>query len=128
MRQGIDRREKEIRMMKQINVAMIPEVLAGIVKQLEVIDGWLTLQTEPILNGTIGSPEDWINIYELKRMIPGSPKLETVRSWIYFQGFPHYKSGGILMFRRQEVKVWLERAQRHGIGDFFTKKRKYRDK
>lgn len=31
--------------MKQINVAMIPEVLAGIVKQLEVIDGWLSLKT-----------------------------------------------------------------------------------
>ena len=115
-------------MMKQINVALIPEVLAGIVKQLEVIDGWLTLQTEPILNGTIGSPEDWIDIYELRRMIPGDPKLETVRSWMYFQGIPHYKSGGTLMFRRQEVKVWLKRAQRYGIGDYFTNKRKHRDK
>lgn len=49
--------------MKQINVAMIPEVLAGIVKQLEVIDGWLSLKTEPVLNGTIGPHEDWIDIY-----------------------------------------------------------------
>lgn len=75
----------------RINVAMIPEVLVRIVKQLEIIDGWLTLQTEPVLNGTIGSPEDWIDIYELRRMIPGDPKLETVRSWMYFQGIPHYK-------------------------------------
>lgn len=28
--------------MEQVNVAMIPAVLAGIVKQLEAIDGWLT--------------------------------------------------------------------------------------
>ncbi len=114
--------------MMKIDVAMIPEVLAGIVKELEVIDGWLTLQTEPILNGSIGSPDDWIDIYELRRMVPGDPKLETVRSWMYFQGIPHYKSGGTPMFRRQEVEAWLERAQRDGIGDFFTKKRKYRDK
>ena len=40
--------------MEQINVAMIPAVLAGIVKQLEAIDGWLILKTEPVLNGTIG--------------------------------------------------------------------------
>ena len=40
--------------MEQINVAMIPAVLAGIVNQLEAIDGWLTLKTEPVLNGTIG--------------------------------------------------------------------------
>ena len=48
--------------MEQITVARIPEVLAKIVKELEVIDGWLTLQTEPILNGTIGPREDWIDI------------------------------------------------------------------
>ena len=113
--------------MMKIDVAMIPEVLARIVKELEVIDCWLTLQTEPILNGTIGSPDDWMNIYELKRMIPGNPKLGTVRSWIYFQGIPHYKSGGTLLFRRQDVNAWLERAQRLGIGDFFTKKHLYRE-
>ena len=114
--------------MEQITVARIPEVLAKIVKELEVIDGWLTLQTEPILNGTLGPREDWIDIYELRRMIPGEPKLETVRSWMYSQGIPHYHSGGILMFRRQEITTWLERAQRLGIGDFFTKKRRFRDK
>jgi len=66
--------------MEQVNVAMIPAVLAGIVKQLEAIDGWLTLKTEPVLNGTIGPQEDWIDIYELLRMIPGDPKIELVRS------------------------------------------------
>ena len=40
--------------MEQINVAMNPEVLAGIVRQLGVIDQWLTLKTEPVLNGTLG--------------------------------------------------------------------------
>ena len=79
--------------MEQINVAMIPAVLAGIVKQLEAIDGWLTLKTEPVLNVTIGPQEDWIDIYELRRMIPGDPKIELVRSWLYFHGIPHYKSG-----------------------------------
>lgn len=74
--------------MEQINVAMIPAVLAGIVKQLEAIDGWLTLKTEPVLNGTIGPQEDWIDIYELRRMIPGDPKIELVRSWLYFHGIP----------------------------------------
>ena len=115
-------------MMKQINVAMIPEVLAGIVKQLEVIDGWLTLQTEPILSASIDCQEDWLDIYELRRMIPGYPKITTVRNWVYYQGIPHYKSGGTLMFRRQEITTWLERAQRLGIGDFFTKKRRFRDR
>ena len=66
--------------MKQINVAMIPTVLARIVQELEVIDRWLTLKTEPILNGTIGPQEDWI-----------------------------------------------ERSQRYGLGDFWTKKRKYKE-
>ena len=46
------RRQKEVAGMEQINVAMIPAVLAGIVKQLEAIDGWLTLKTELVLNGT----------------------------------------------------------------------------
>lgn len=113
--------------MEQINVAMIPEVLAGIVRQLEVIDQWLTLKTEPVLNGTLGSQEDWIDIYELRRMIPGNPKIELVRSWLYFHGIPHYKSGQTALFRRQEIEAWIERVQRYGNGDFWTKKRKYKE-
>ena len=81
--------------MEQINVAMIPAVLAGIVKQLEAIDGWLTLKTEPVLNGTIGPQEDWIDIYELRRMIPGDPKIELVRSWLYFHGIPTTSPAGL---------------------------------
>ena len=77
------------------NVAMIPAVLAGIVKQLEAIDGWLTLKTEPVLNGTIGLQEDWIDIYELRRMIPGDPKIELVRSWLYFHGIPTTSPAGL---------------------------------
>lgn len=113
--------------MEQITVGRIPELLARIVKELEVFDGWLTLQTEPILNGTIGPSDDWIDIYELRRLIPGEPRLTTVRSWMYSQSIPHYHSGGTPMFRRQEIEKWVKRAQRFGIGDFFTKKRKYRD-
>lgn len=113
--------------MEQINVAMIPKVLAEIVRQLEVIDQWLTLKTEPVLNGTLGPQEDWIDIYELRRMIPGNPKIELVRSWLYFHGIPHYKYGQTALFRRQEIEAWIERAQRYGNGDFWTKKRKYRE-
>lgn len=113
--------------MEQINVAMIPAVLAGIVKQLEAIDGWLTLKIEPVLNGTIGPQEDWIDIYELRRMIPGNPKIELVRSWLYFHGIPHYKSGRTSLFRRQEIEDWIKRSQRYGLGDFWTKKRKYKE-
>ena len=40
----------ELDYVEQISVAMIPEILAGIVRQLEVIDQWLTLKTEPALN------------------------------------------------------------------------------
>ena len=112
--------------MEQINVAMIPAVLAGIVKQLGAIDAWLTLKTEPVLNGTIGQQEDWIDIYELRRMIPGDPKIELVRSWLYFHGIPHYKSGRTSPFRRQEIEARIDRAQRYGNGDFWTKKRKYK--
>ena len=122
------RRKKEVAGMEQINVAMIPAVLAGIVKQLEAIDGWLTLKTEPVLNGTIGPQEDWIDIYELRRMIPGDPKIELVRSWLYFHGIPHYKSGRTTLFRRQEIEAWIERSQKYGLGDFWTKKRMYKEK
>lgn len=128
MRHASLRRQKEVANMEQINVAMIPAVLAGIVKQLEAIDGWLTLKTEPVLNGTIGPQEDWIDIYQLRRMIPGDPKIELVRSWLYFHGIPHYKSGRTTLFRRQEIDAWIERSQRYGHGDFWTKKRKYKDR
>ena len=114
--------------MEQINVAQIPAVLAGIVNQLEAIDGWLTLKTEPVLNGTIGPQEDWIDIYELRRMIPGDPKIELVRSWLYFHGIPHYKSGRTTLFRRQEIEAWIERSQKYGLGDFWAKKRMYKEK
>ena len=113
--------------MEQISVAMIPEVLGRIVRELEVIDQWLTLKTEPILNGTIGPSEDWMDIHELRNRIPGNPKLETVRSWMYFQGIPHYKSGRTTLFRRQEIEAWIERSQKYGLGDFWTKKRKYKE-
>ena len=114
--------------MEQISIARIPEVLACIVKELELIDGWLTLKTDPVLNDTIGPQEDWIDIYELRRMIPGDPKIELVRSWLYFHGIPHYKSGRTTLFRRQEIEDWIERSQRYCLGDFWTKKRKYREK
>ena len=68
--------------MDRINVARIPEVLGRIVKELEAIDDWLTLKTEPVLNGTLGPGEDWIDIYEVRAMIPGYPKMNLVRSWV----------------------------------------------
>ena len=74
------------------------------------------------------SSEDWIDIYELRRMIPGDPKIELVRSWLYFHGFLHYISGWTTIFHRQEVEDWIERSQKYGLGDFWTKKRKYREK
>lgn len=86
-----------------------------------------TVEVEPILNGAIGPQEDWIDIYELRRMIPGDPKIELVRSWLYFHGIPHYKSGRTTLFRRQEIEAWIERSQKYGLGDFWTKKRKYKD-
>ena len=82
---------------------------------------------ETINHGTIGPQEDWIDIYELRRMIPGNPKIELVRSWLYFHGIPHYKSGRTSLFRRQEVEEWIEWSQRYGLGDFWTKKRKYKE-
>lgn len=122
------RRQEALDGMEQISIARIPEVLACIVKELELIDGWLTLKTDPVLNDTIGPQEDWIDIYELRRMIPGDPKIELVRSWLYFHGIPHYKSGRTTLFRRQDIEDWIERSQRYCLGDFWTKKRKYREK
>ena len=90
MRHATYRQQKEVATMEQIDVAMIPAVLGRIVQELEVIDRWLKLKTEPILNGTIGPQENWIDIYELRRMIPGNPKIELVRSWLYFHVIPHY--------------------------------------
>ena len=95
---------------------------------MEAIDGWLTLKSEPVLNGTIGPQEDWIDIYELRRMIPGDPKIELVRSWLYFHGIPHYKSGRTTLFRSQEIEAWIERSQRYGLGDFWTKEWMYKEK
>jgi hypothetical protein len=28
---------------------------------------------------------------------------------------------------RQEIEDWIERSQRYGLGDFWTKKRKYKE-
>ena len=70
-----------------------------------VIGKWLTLKTEPALNGTLGPREDWIDIDELLRMITGNPKIELVRSWLYFHGIPRYKSGQTAIFRHQEIEV-----------------------
>lgn len=113
--------------MDRINVARIPEVLGRIVKELEAIDDWLTLKTEPVLNGTLGPGEDWIDIYEVRAMIPGYPKMNLVRSWVYCPGIPHYKTGKMLLFRRQEVEEWIAWQQQYGTGDYWTKKRKYRE-
>ena len=93
------------------------------VKELELIDGWLILKTDPVLNGTIGPQED-----ELRRMIPGDPKIELVRSWLYIHGIPHYKSGRTTLFRRHEVEDWIELSLKYCLGDFWTKKRKYWEK
>ena len=43
-------------------------------------------------------------------------------------GIPHYKSGQTALFRRREIEAWIERAQRYGNGDFWTKKRKYKER
>lgn len=44
------------------------------------IGGWLSMKTEPVLNGAIGPGEDWIDIHEVRAMIPGYPKMNLVRS------------------------------------------------
>ena len=127
MRLASHRRAQEVGAMDRINVARIPEVLGRIVKELEAIDDWLTLKTEPVLNGTLGPGEDWIDIYEVRAMIPGYPKMNLVRSWVYCPGIPHYKTGKMLLFRRQEVEEWIAWQQQYGTGDYWTKKRKYRE-
>lgn len=38
--------------------AWLDELLATIDQELEAIDGWLTLKTEPVQNGTLGPGED----------------------------------------------------------------------
>lgn len=43
-------------------------------------------------------------------------------------GIPHYKSGRTTLFRLQEIEAWIERSQKYGLGDFWTKKRKYKEK
>lgn len=127
MRHASHRRQEEVAGMEKIDVARIPEVLGRIVRELEAIDGWFTLKTEPVLNGTIGPGEDWIDIHEVRAMIPGYPKMNLVRSWIYCPGIPHYRTGRMLLFRRQEIEEWIEWQQKHGTGDYWTKRRKYRE-
>ena len=97
------------------------------VKDLDFIDSWLTLKKEPVLNGTLGPKDDWIDIHEVRAMIPGYPKMNLVRSWIYVPGIPHYRTGKMLIFRRQEIEEWIEWQQKHGTGDYWTKKRKYKE-
>ena len=108
--------------MKKVSVAMIPEVLGTIVQELELLDAWLTMKTEPILNGTIGPEDEWMLSY-----IPGNPKRPTVMGWLYTYGIPHYKISSTLLFRRSEIDAWLVRAVKYGYGDYFTKKRAFKD-
>lgn len=91
--------------MEKINVAMIPAVLAGIVKQLEAIDGWLTLKTEPVLNGTIGPQEDWIDIYELRRMIPGNPKLNWCAAGCISTAYPTTSPAGLPYYAAKKLRT-----------------------
>lgn len=113
--------------MGKVNVAMIPEVIAQIVKELEMLDAWLTMKTEPILNGTLGPEDEWMTVSDLLRYIPGNPKRPTVMNWLYTYGIPHYKSGKTLLFRRSEIDAWLVRAVKYEYGDYFTKKRAFKD-
>ena len=74
--------------MKQINVAMIPKIFANIVKELELIDEWLDLRIGLEKDDAIGKQEEWLNIYELCNMIPGRPRITTVRGWMYSEKIP----------------------------------------
>lgn len=127
LRHAFHRRQEALAGMGQINVARITEGLGRIVRELAAIDGWLTLMTESVLNGTLGPREDWIGIHEVRAMIPGYPKMNLVRSWIYCPGIPHYRTGRMLLFRRQEIEEWIEWQQKHGTGDYWTKRRKYKE-
>ena len=75
---------------------------------------------------TNDSPE-LITVKDLGRYLPSHPKQSTVYSWVNDNTIPHYKSGKTVLFRRQEIEAWVERAQKYGSGDYWTKKRKYRD-
>ena len=113
--------------MKTVTVAMIPEVLGTIVQELELLDAWLTMKTEPILNGTLGPDEEWMTLSDLLRYIPGNPKKPTVMNWLYTYGIPHYRTGKTLLFRRSEIDAWLVRAVKYEYGDYFTKKRAFKN-
>ena len=77
----------------------------------------------------VGVTVDELVAYKGKKaMIPFEDRIELVRSWLYFHGIPHYKSGRTTLFRRQEIEAWIERSQKYGLGDFWTKKRMYKEK
>ena len=64
--------------MERVNTAVIPEILARIVKELELINRWLDLRMGPENDEAIGKQEEWLNIYELCNMIPGRDVLRTM--------------------------------------------------
>lgn len=74
--------------MERINTAVIPEILARIVKELELINRWLDLRMGPENDEAIGKQEEWLNIYELCNMIPGRPRITTLRGWMYSEKNP----------------------------------------
>ena len=113
--------------MERINTAVIPEILARIVKELELINRRLDLRMGPENDEAIGKQEEWLNIYELCNMIPGHPRITTLRGWMYSEKIPYHMSGGTPVFRKKEIEAWIPRAMRYGIGDFFTRSRKYRE-
>ena len=41
--------------------------------------------------------------------------------------YPHYRTGKTLLFRRSEIDAWLVRAVKYEYGDYFTKKRAFKD-
>lgn len=68
-----------------------------------------------------------MTVKDLGRYLPSHPKPSTVYGWVNDNTIPHYKSGQTALFRRQGIEAWIERAQRYGNGDFWTKKRQKTD-
>lgn len=51
--------------------------------------------------------DDLMDIFELRDYLPGNPKLNTVRGWMYFQQVPNYKVGQRVYFSKKAINKWI---------------------
>lgn len=93
--------------MDNITVAQLPEYLARMAALLRRIDHDLGKYLDEYEEANRNIPDNLMDIFELRDYLPGKPKLNTVRGWMYFQQVPNYKVGQRVYFSKRAINKWI---------------------